>query len=282
MAGVSVFVPNLAIEELICEQPFEREQFAVYADWLQAKGEPLGELIALQIALETREDEPLRAREEKFIRERANYLFDIVGEPPTRSDHKWLWSAREMTFALRRGFVLAVTARVLTNLQRNDYFAAMHAPALRLVNWATLSATDDYSMETHAILSESPCARSLIGLTIFGSRFDLPRGLPRLKSLTLIDDGDPDSVSETLLSPLLEQLEVLVMTIDRPAFPVIQGASGQLAHLKGISIICEFQDAEVEALRSIAGDRDFACARDGEVRVISIGDADYVKKMQAV
>ncbi|HWU86359.1 MAG TPA: TIGR02996 domain-containing protein, partial [Kofleriaceae bacterium] len=63
------------LEEAILADPDAREAYAVYADWLLERGEPDGELVAIQLALEDAPgDAALQARERELVAAREQEL----------------------------------------------------------------------------------------------------------------------------------------------------------------------------------------------------------------
>jgi uncharacterized protein (TIGR02996 family) len=104
-----------------------------FADWLEERGDPLGEFIRLQCALEPVRDryhdervEELRRREEQLLKEhRAEWLGpldDLTGDYPHVPGHG--------TFHFRRGFVEAIHLPVPAFLDRAEELRAW-CPLLR-------------------------------------------------------------------------------------------------------------------------------------------------------
>jgi uncharacterized protein (TIGR02996 family) len=105
-------------EQAILESPDDLAGYAAYADWLQEQGDPRGELIRVQLALE---DERLPRAEHAALHARYRELLDRherdwLGELAThllgraeddtsrpRTDHDWV-----------RGFLTSLTAQTLT------------------------------------------------------------------------------------------------------------------------------------------------------------------------
>ncbi len=84
------------LEARILERPDDRELYAVYGDWLAERGDPRGELVAVQLAREVRpDDERLRERERELLHE---YAFEWLG------GYAWL-PPHEFSATWRRGFV---------------------------------------------------------------------------------------------------------------------------------------------------------------------------------
>ena len=87
---------NAELEAAIVEDPEAEGPYVVYADWLQGQGDPRGELIAVQLALETARGPrwgELRRRELQILREHAGALLGPAAAWPS---DRYDW---------RRGFV---------------------------------------------------------------------------------------------------------------------------------------------------------------------------------
>jgi uncharacterized protein (TIGR02996 family) len=66
LGGAVVEHRNRDLEAAIADEPELAESYVPYADWLQSRGDPRGELISMQIAAET--DESIAARAERWIK----------------------------------------------------------------------------------------------------------------------------------------------------------------------------------------------------------------------
>lgn len=90
---------NLELEARIVADPDDTAALLVYADWLQARGDPRGELIVVQLRRATAPDDAaLRAREAELLRQhRARWLGELAELRPRDLDVTW-----------RHGFVHAV------------------------------------------------------------------------------------------------------------------------------------------------------------------------------
>ncbi|MEO8705244.1 MAG: TIGR02996 domain-containing protein [Kofleriaceae bacterium] len=89
---------NPELEARILERIDDRELYAVYGDWLAERGDPRGELIAIQLALEANPIPELRAREAALLDEHA---------------YEWLggfaWAPlRELGCVWRHGFLTSI------------------------------------------------------------------------------------------------------------------------------------------------------------------------------
>jgi hypothetical protein len=75
----------------------------VYADWLQSEGDPRGELIVVQHALESKDEKKLRDRAAAILDEHGPMLLG-----PLREHAKTMDSKQADAFSLRRGFLDSV------------------------------------------------------------------------------------------------------------------------------------------------------------------------------
>jgi uncharacterized protein (TIGR02996 family) len=94
---------NRDMEAAIATSPDDAEAWLVYADWLQGEGDPRGELITVQHALETKKDKKLRDREKKIFEEHGALLLGALRKHTTTMDHR-----RSDVFSWRRGFLDSV------------------------------------------------------------------------------------------------------------------------------------------------------------------------------
>src|SRR5688572_21924126 len=73
---------NRELEDQIAEDPLAVEPYLVYADWLQAQGDPRGELIAVQhaeqLATTPAELRDLRARRDELVTRHRGHLLGPV------------------------------------------------------------------------------------------------------------------------------------------------------------------------------------------------------------
>jgi uncharacterized protein (TIGR02996 family) len=91
------------LEAAILAEPDARDAYAVYADWLLQHGEPDGELVAVQLALESAPgDVALQARERELIAAREEQLGRMYYYAVGGALHSPVW---------RRGVLHAITVR---------------------------------------------------------------------------------------------------------------------------------------------------------------------------
>jgi uncharacterized protein (TIGR02996 family) len=123
-----------AFEQAILDEPDDRGHYAAYADWLQEQGDPRGELVQVQLALE---DEGRPADERIALRMREKELLDKherewLGEmAPFLLDPAWADSSPLGSHRWARGFVAALSATYLTRAFAQAIAAAPEARFLR-------------------------------------------------------------------------------------------------------------------------------------------------------
>ena len=99
---------NPALEKAILANPYDKDAYSVFADWLQEQGDPRGELMALQLA---GKDKPAQA----MIDKQADYFLGPLSEHLTCYDgdlgnnnrenaKQWVAEARQ-TFLWKNGFI---------------------------------------------------------------------------------------------------------------------------------------------------------------------------------
>ncbi len=83
---------NPDLEARILANPDDRDAYLVYGDWLQSKGDPRGELIAVQIKRSQADTDELRAQEEKLIAaNKAAWLGELAGLGDKDAAVTWRW-----------------------------------------------------------------------------------------------------------------------------------------------------------------------------------------------
>jgi uncharacterized protein (TIGR02996 family) len=177
-----------AFEQGILESPDDLAGYAAYADWLQEQGDPRGEFIRVQLALEDdrlpragraalhdRERELLDRHERGWLGELAPHLLDGgAGRPGTR--HGW-----------RRGFLTSLTAQTLTMRFAQ---ALATAPAARFLRelWVRIQALY-WDMEERA--PPPARVRKPRGIRRHWEMLELI-GAPCLRNLRVFQMGDTD------------------------------------------------------------------------------------------
>lgn len=178
-------------ERAILENPDDVAGYAAYADWLQEQGDPRGEFIQVQLALEdekkpaaqrkklrAREKSLLKAHEREWLGDLAPHLLgpEPESEYPAEPVHRWHW-----------GFLEAINARYLT---LSSAQALATAPAARLLRELRVGRdARDYGMDE----GDQPPARVR---TPRGERqhwelFELI-GSPNLANLRVFQMGDEE------------------------------------------------------------------------------------------
>jgi uncharacterized protein (TIGR02996 family) len=122
-----------AFEKAILENPDDLAGYAAYADWQSEQGDPRGEFMQVQLALEDegrpaeerkriqkREQGLLRAHERVWLGELAQFLRRPPGPDAPRCEHRW-----------QRGFLAALRVQCLTRTFAQRLATAPEARALR-------------------------------------------------------------------------------------------------------------------------------------------------------
>jgi uncharacterized protein (TIGR02996 family) len=107
------------------EDPDDLDAYLVYADWLMARGDPHGELIAVHVALERSNDEALAQREQVLI---ERLLGDLAGAADQIS---WLrgfvQAIRWCDAGVLRGVLALPIARLVREIEIGDW-SPRHEP----------------------------------------------------------------------------------------------------------------------------------------------------------
>ena len=203
--------------------------YLVYSDWLTEHGDPMGELIAVGIALEQSATAELRARHDALVEANGAALLGIVSSVHGAS-LKW-----------RRGFVDRVSLAPPIDHAADEVLAALfRAPAgalLRDLVVAALRAPTYHAvLRTLATVSVPPTVRrlalvptdattSLLGvrealrstpnlevLVLHGSDLSLGSPLPRLRRLELVTSRPSASLVSALAS--YSALDTMALALD--------------------------------------------------------------------
>ena len=187
------------LERQIHDAPERDDSYLVYADWLQERGDPMGELLALGVAT-SRGADGLFVRFERHLQlHKVRFLGGLAGQLTGRVNLRWRNGVVHAIEQLDNGLTLAAWEQLL-NLRVCTFVQA-------------ITLVQPCSAELDATISA--CAGpSLRELTLEGCHGPLPAQLMRreLKSLTLagpsvaLDDGLPAS---------LERLEIRVREVTR-------------------------------------------------------------------
>ncbi|HWO19867.1 MAG TPA: TIGR02996 domain-containing protein [Kofleriaceae bacterium] len=228
------------LERQLREAPEQREPFLVYADWLQERGDPLGELIALGVAAAGgAEDATLRFERHLKLHE-ARFLGGLAPHLPSRVALRW-----------RHGFVHAIDE--LVELPPARWAELLRLRICEVVGAITLHrpcpAELDAAIAAHA-------ASSLCSLTLEGHAGRLPERLLARALTSLAVTGGRLVLGPGALPASLERLELRVHEIATdgggpPALPVRELgvaltaplaaflASAQLPRLERLSVTAD-------------------------------------------
>lgn len=203
---------NPALEAAIADDPDDLARWLVYADWLQAAGDPRGELIVVQEA--ALGSDAARAREAELLGQHERYLLGVVAD-----------ARAFVELRFRRGFIHAVTVDTVQFMSDPSLLLAevLRLPSARFLGELTLPSLGWGEDEGYApfvrVLREAgprPTLRRLaIGVAraaaeepVWTSALDLSPldGLyPNLRSLVV--RADP-LVPGSLEFPRLEELQI--------------------------------------------------------------------------
>ncbi len=180
-----------AFERALAEDPHDLAGRCAYADFLAERGDPRGEFIQVQIALEdesrpaaerrqlqAREKELLEARERDWLGILTPHLLDH--DPGARKPgtlHRW-----------RRGFLTELTADCLTVALAQ---ALADAPAMRFLEKLHVASTTSY---LSTLREREPPPRRVPGPQEYRRRDEWLEllGAPLLRSLRVFQMGDAD------------------------------------------------------------------------------------------
>ncbi|MCA9685588.1 MAG: ribosomal protein L7/L12 [Myxococcales bacterium] len=219
------------LEAALSRRPDDREAHLIYGDWLLAAGDPRGQLVALQCALESADADPeerLRARERAFMREHAGHLFGplrgVVAETADTGP-----GGRALALRWSRGFIAqAFVGPVGWSRSVGGPFEIL-AGLLRLPVAACLQTLGLTSAllsrpELEGLLCASPVVAQLRALEL-GDHVDGRRGprherswsrlWPQLRQLRRLRFHDDQAPLRTLHSPTLEHLELHLADLGR-------------------------------------------------------------------
>lgn len=215
------------LEALLREAPEDVERYLVYSDWLQERGEPLGELIALGVAADSggadeqaRFERHLRAHEGRFLGALARRF------PP------------EVTLRWRCGLVQAIEAS--WNVDANVWRQLLELRVCELLRRLKVSLRGSHGAALADVLSAlvSRAARSLRVLELEGFyELQLPEALFRRQLAELALQGD------TLVLPA-----GLPGTIERLRLRVYRIAAAERARrweVRGLDTSLETQISEL-------------------------------------
>lgn len=236
---------NPALEAAIAADPYDREAYLVYADWLEGQGDPRAKLIALQCASHPAQNAGKAIR--KLLADHQKYLLGPLARFAKSLSWKYgfvhevaLDDAAGSLPANLAALVEHPSARFLAELGVSSKYLAEAMPALA----ATPPTLRVLSLghEGPKLVSLAPLAAvlpRLVSLSLHGAiALDVLARvqLPRLRALTIRRDG-PDDLRGALALPELKTLvlrgPIALDVIDLPAVEVAElelvGASSSAA-----------------------------------------------------
>ncbi|HEU0030664.1 MAG TPA: TIGR02996 domain-containing protein [Kofleriaceae bacterium] len=215
---------NPELEARILSNPDDKAAYAVYGDWLSERGDPRGELVAVQLRLAESDDAALREREAKLL---ADHAGDWLGELAP------LQAGKEFAVTWRYGFLHSVRVGPPTEDYETGELDLVDAltKLVRLPNIALLHELVIGSKEA----DDQPSWQDEIDAL---ANHGVPAGLRRL----VIDTGGYWDISWTELgdvSPLYPQLRglrelrlhgagIALGTIDLPELRKLEIITGSL------------------------------------------------------
>lgn len=218
---------NPQLEAAILEQPNDAARYAVYGDWLQAQGDPRGELVSVQAALASTKDTK-RFLELKQTEQRL--LEGVTAE---------LGDVRQVTFGWRYGFVNKVELRLDVPQVTGAVTSLLKHPALRFVQGVrSLLPGLDQTPVVEALIESPPPLLNRLELIMGGAknlatfRATFPRlehfviegletmaldakvllGWPELRTLELSGLPLTDALAEVLRAAPWKKLRRVVLT----------------------------------------------------------------------
>ncbi len=107
---------NPALEKAIVADPFDRQAFAVFSDWLQEQGDPRGELIALQLGYKDKSAKALIDKDADYFlgplaehqKTRDGLGSNSISHLRTSAQEKEWQKTGEQAFLWRNGFIYRV------------------------------------------------------------------------------------------------------------------------------------------------------------------------------
>ncbi len=186
-----------AFEHAILDDPDDLASYAAFADWLAEQGDPRGEFIRLQLALEDEsrsraEREELRAREQELLRQ---YERDWLGQlAPHLLEQEEEWQeivgptdTRRYEYRWRRGFLTVLRAQCLTTSFAQ---ALATSPAARFLRELRIFAESRY-WDAEDPDPPPPRIATPEGIEEHWELLELI-GAPCLGNLRVFQMGDPD------------------------------------------------------------------------------------------
>ncbi len=295
---------NPEFEAAIRDNPDDQSIYAVYGDWLQSRGDPLGEAVSLHLVLAAEPDNAAaQAALQTLFANDPEYFFGpkhedaYEQEPSYEVWEGWArpktWPKQSWTYGFARalwrfGFIerLYYDTGYYDEASENDSAAAaawlvkmLAAPSARFVReisigelWADYRAGAGPLMgEAIAAITASPCAITLRRLDFLGGEHDLS-GV----------DLDVQGLSDAC--PNLEDLQLYAgtLTIDKLAFPKLRRFAAQTGGLDttAMKTICEASFPLIEDLEIWFGSENYGanCTID-DVRPLLAKEMPHLKRL---
>lgn len=201
--------------------PDDPEPYLVYADWLQAQGDPRGELISLQYRMSTTDDTGeflrLKARAEELLAQNAEHFYGPARHALIAFNFQWRW-----------GFV-----KELVMPSGYDLIDHPSCVVLRKLWIGTEELSEDLTYEIAWIAARTRTLRGLtlnVGALGYGGDLSaLPASLPELRELRL----DGRFTSSTWAFPELQHLNFEGYDVDETQWGhLLQTAPTSLRRLR--------------------------------------------------
>jgi uncharacterized protein (TIGR02996 family) len=230
----------LQLEQKIIEDYEDLAAFAVYADWLIERGDPRGELIQVQLALEDealspRQRQPLQAREKALLDAHARTWLGPLAELLLDVDIRQPWHNPRWRF--QRGFLAFLE---LNRPEMPVIRALLTSPEVRFLRSLSLDYLDRRGEEREALAqARLPQLRVLqLGdgeghLWEDGLATRLVPSMPQLEELGVHGRGVDTEALFGLSLPLLRSLAV---TCTHHFATEVLAANTSLAHLESLTL----------------------------------------------
>lgn len=214
-----------------------REPFAVYADWLQEQGDPMGELIALGIkATDGSEEDALRFHRYLKLHE-ARFVAGIPRD--------------KVSFAWRHGVVDAIEEAQLERMTLGQWEHVLGLRVCEFLRAITLRRPPTPDLETVIV---ARAAESFRTLTLEAAGPHLPPTLLTRPLRTLAVAGSKLALASDTLPPSLERLELRVDALE-PTLPLRLGIRELHVSVHGLGaskLVTLLETIELPALTHLA------------------------------
>ena len=243
---------NPEMEAAIAKNPDDASAYLVYADWLQSKGDPLGELIALQNKASSNADAKKAAN--ALLKKHTAHFLGELADFADRDEH-------EMNIEWQNGFIKELKmswpmfddAGNGADQAAEDLNAMLSLPIARFIQKLELGPVPGEEEMSLGVLSEVLAQK---------------KGSPTLRELYLGETGDWDISSTSTeisdiakLFPRLEKLtlrggRIEVKNLDHPELKSLTVETGGLS--KGdLKVITSMKAPKLESLSIWFGDEEY-------------------------